>query len=288
MLMSNAIVSLLDMFELHGSSFIGAAVEIGKIRHVLGGIEDSAEKHDILLPATVQTVIPPLQAFRAAADNVGARLACVSADRIIQALQSEPCTVTLGACSRVLMDIESRFADHLGFVKLFVIPEERAILFSGADNLLKAETATLYRSVWFDCEEAAKCLCLGRSTACVFHVMRMLEVAIAALSKRLSIPDPAKADRSWGSMLNAIKSKIGEIHPVKKRVVGCEGSKLEEVYVSLDAIKNPWRNATMHVESVYTEEEARHILISCSLLLDKMAAIFDEDGNDSDLRLLLG
>ena len=276
------------MLEIHGGNFVGAAVEIGKLRHLLGGIEDTAEKDEVLLPASVQTILQPLAMFRNAAENIGARLACISADRLALALQADPCTVTLGACSRSLTDIESRFADQLGLVNLFVIPEDRAILFGGADTLLKRDTATLYRSVWFDCEEAAKCLCLGRSTACVFHVMRMLEIAISALSKRLDIPDPVKADRSWGNMLNAIKAKINELHPIKKRVIGDEGSKLDEVYVSLDAMKNPWRNATMHVESIYTEEEARHILTNSSLLLDKMASIFDENGQDADIALVLG
>jgi hypothetical protein len=286
MLAPNQLVSLWDMLELHGNSFVGAAVEIGKLRHVLSGIDESSEKHEILNTESIQTVIFPLQTFRDEASNVGGRLACIAADRLIDKLRQEPCTVTLSACFRALTDIESRFADQLGLVKLFVISEDRAILFEGADVLLKANTATLYRSIWFDCEESAKSLCLGRSTASVFHTMRMLEVAIAALSKRLGIPDPAKVNRSWGSMLKAIKAKIDETHFIKTRVAGDEGSKLEEIYVSLDAIKNPWRNATMHVESVYTEEEARHILTACSNLLDKMAAIFDENGRDSNSALL--
>ena len=82
-------------------------------------------------------------------------------------------------------------------------------------------------------------------------------------------------------MLKSIKAKIDELHPVKARIPGCEGSRLEEIYVTLDAVKNPWRNGTMHVESVYTEEEARHILTCTSHLLDKMAAMFDENGDDA-------
>jgi hypothetical protein len=108
----------------------------------------------------------------------------------------------------------------------------------------------------------------------------MLEIAIGAISKRLRIPDPTKADRSWGNMLKAIKARMDELHPQKSRTGSCEGSRLEQIYVSLDAVKNPWRNGTMHVESVYTEEEARHILVCASHLLDKMAQIFDQNGDD--------
>jgi hypothetical protein len=229
-----------------------------------------------------------LEAFGAEALKVGAKLSWVAADRLYRRLEETPCTVTWASLGTSLLDIEGRFGDHLNFVKLFVIPEERAVLFRGADELLKPDTANLFPSVWFDCEESAKCLCLGRPTASVFHSMRMIEVAIAAISKRLAITDPSKADRSWGNMLNAIKGRMDELHPPKKRAVGSEGSKLEEIYVSLDAVKNPWRNATMHVEAVYTEEEARHILVCASHLFDKMAAIFDENGLDAEASLLIG
>lgn len=275
------IASLLEMLELHAPSFLGAATEIARLRQIMVGIEESTERHHSLLEATVTTVKPRLEGLYQEADKIGAKLACVSAERLYARVGEEPCKVTLVELSNALRDIESRFADHLSFVKLFVIPEDRAILFGGAETLLKPTTAQLYTSLWFDCEEAAKCLCLGRSTACVFHTMRMLEIAIAAISKRLGIPDPAKVDRSWGNMLKSIKGRIDELHPVKNRTSGCEGSRLEEIYVSLDAVKNPWRNGTMHVESVYTEEEARHILTFASHLLDKMAVMFDESGADA-------
>lgn len=82
-------------------------------------------------------------------------------------------------------------------------------------------------------------------------------------------------------MLKAIKDAIDAQFPANKRLPKTEGAKLESVYVSIDAIKNPWRNATMHVESVYTEEEARHILTCTMHLMANMSAIFDEAGSDA-------
>lgn len=266
------------MLELHALSFMTATTELTRMKAVVGASSLAPETQ--LVPETIEHVKPMLEAFGVEAMNVGAKLSWISADKLFRTLSEEPCRLTWGGLGVALSDIESRFADHLHFVKLFVIPEERAALFNGADELLKPETANLYPSVWFDCEESAKCLCLGRPTASVFHSMRMIEVAISAISRRLSIPDPSKSDRSWGTMLNAIKAKINEIHPMKGRTVGCEGSRLEGVYVSLDAMKNPWRNATMHVENTYTEDEARHIIVCASHLFDKMAAIFDENGHD--------
>lgn len=282
MMFPKRVVSLWDMLELHAPSFLGAATEIARLRQIMVGIEGNAARGDILEPASVAAVKPRVEILYQEASKVGAKLACISAERLYNGIIEEPCTVTLGMLADALRDIESRFADQLSSVKLFVIPEERAILFEGADRLLNAQAASLFPSIWFDCEEAAKCLCLGRPTASVFHAMRMLEIAISSFAARLQISDPAKTtDRSWGNMLTSIKTAIDAQHPKQLRHPGTEGSKLEAVYVTLDAIKNPWRNATMHVESVYTEEEARHILVCTSHLMDKMAAIFDENGKDA-------
>lgn len=272
----------MDMLEIHAPSFLGAATEIARLRQLLAGVDQSSEKNDLLASGTVENVKPKVEIFYQEANKVGARLACVSAERLYDRLMTVPCIVTLTDLANSLKDIESRFADHLEFIKVFVIPEERAILFQGADQLLDAQSASLFPSIWFDCEEAAKCLCLGRPTASVFHTMRMLEIAIASFARRLGIPDPVKAtDRSWGIMLKAIREAIDDKFPAKGRLPDTEGAKLEALNVTLDAVKNPWRNSTMHVESIYTVEEAQHILTCAAQVVKKMASIFDEQGNDA-------
>ncbi len=210
---------------------------------------------------------------------VGAKSAWVACERLRINLENKESSITIGWLISALQDIESRFADHLRFIKLLIVQDDKAILFSGARELLDRTTADSFPSVWFDFEEAAKCLCLGRPTASVFHSMRLLEIAIRALAKRLNIADPTKSsERNWGIMLDKIRNKLDEVYPRNKRLVGTEGAFLEGIYASLDAVKNPWRNATMHVESVYTEQEAQHILSCTSVLLTKMANGFDENG----------
>lgn len=242
-------------------------------------IEKSTERNEILNEHSVLAVKTCLEGFYNESKQVDAKLACFSADRFYRRLNQDPCQVTLAELARGLEDIESRFHDHLHFVKLYVIPEERSVLLEGADTLLNHEVAERFPSIWFDCEEAAKCLCFGRYTASIFHAMRMLEIGIASLAKRLNIENPAKStDRSWGIMLSKIKGAIDSQFPKQYRSADSEGAHLESIYASLDAIKNPWRNATMHVESIYTEEEARHIISCTSILFGRMAQMFDEDG----------
>jgi hypothetical protein len=107
--------------------------------------------------------------------------------------------------------------------------------------------------------------------------MRMLEIAIRAIAKRLSIDDPIKpAHKNWSVVLKVIKEKLDTLDR------GNEKEFLLGIYALLEAVRNPWRNATMHVEQVYTEAEARHILQSTAILLQKMAIVFDENGSSID------
>src|SRR3546814_19731120 len=79
-----------------------------------------------------------------------------------------------------------------------------------------------------DLEEASKCIAMGRHTASVFHSMRMLEIAIKALAKRLGIEDPTKpAEKNWAFILNSIRKRIDELWPPKGRVSESEGAAFE-------------------------------------------------------------
>jgi hypothetical protein len=57
-----------------------------------------------------------------------------------------------------------------------------------------------------------------------------------------------------------------------------DGHFFEGLLASLEAVKNPWRNATMHVENTYTLAEADRIRHAVEGLMIKMAARFDEKG----------
>jgi len=52
-----------------------------------------------------------------------------------------------------------------------------------------------------------------------------------------------------------------------------------EVYVSLDAVRNAWRNPVMHVEGKYTVEEATHVFGAVGGFMRKLSLLADEDGN---------
>jgi hypothetical protein len=61
--------------------------------------------------------------------------------------------------------------------------------------------------------------------------------------------------------------------------MGGDGALFEELHASLDAVKNPWRNATMHVERKYTDDEAEHVFAAVRGFMMKLASRCDENGD---------
>jgi hypothetical protein len=167
------------------------------------------------------------------------------------------------ACRVLRMETEGR--------KFLQIDDED--LFQKGGELFGPDVASKFSTVGvFEIDEAGKCLAVGRSTACVFHLMRVMEVGVRAASACLGIADPAKgADRNWGFMLRKFKEDMDRRNKSRPPLwaLPSDSQFFDEVYVSLDAVRNVWRNPTMHVESKYTVEEAEHIFASVRGFLKK-------------------
>ena len=163
---------------------------------------------------------------------------------------------------------------------VLVIEQEQQIYFAPKEPLFGAEFAAKFKtSGVFELDEAAKCLALGRSTAAVFHLMRLLEIGIRATSHCLQIPDPIKpAERNWAIILKRIwEDGIEKVATPTDRMAG-DGHLFEALHASLDAVKNPWRDGSMRVESKYTDDEAEHILVATRGFMKRLASRMDESG----------
>ena len=57
-----------------------------------------------------------------------------------------------------------------------------------------------------------------------------------------------------------------------------DGALFEDLRASLEAVRNPWRNATMHIEKKYTDDEAEHIFVAVKGFMKKLASRCDEMG----------
>jgi hypothetical protein len=132
------------------------------------------------------------------------------------------------------------------------IPQEKIKYFNDARSLFGQSTLDKFPSVISEVEEAGKCYAAGRNTATVFHLLRVTEAGLKAIAKELSIP--TDTNRSWDSILKKIKSAAEVQHPRDEWT-----SFYTDLVGRMHAIKDAWRNPTMHIEKVYGSEEALDI-----------------------------
>lgn len=166
------------------------------------------------------------------------------------------------------------FANESPLKIALIIRPENAWLLNPPVPLFGVGVNSGFSSLTYEMEEAGKCLALGRSTASVFHLMRIMEGALKAVHNCLGISVALEgANRNWGSILVRIKNDIST-----RGSRWAEKEYFNEVYARLDAIKDAWRNSTMHVENKYTEEEAKIIFEYTRAFMQKIAARMDEAG----------
>lgn len=188
-------------------------------------------------------------------------------------------TLTLGAIRPLCDELDGRIRDELSTTYAFTLTAQEASLFDPAESPARQEFLRKFPSVAYDLEECAKCHALGRSTAAVFHGMRILEKGIAAMAACLRIPDPIKpSERNWGKVLESIKSAIDANWPTSADRDSGDGHLFESLYALMLAVKNAWRNKSMHTASKYTEQEAARIINAGSSFMEQLAERCDETG----------
>jgi hypothetical protein len=98
-----------------------------------------------------------------------------------------------------------------------------------------------------DVVEVCQCFVHDCHTACVFHLMRVVEFGILKVAKLADIQDP-KA--SWGAILDklekyAFKTKFAELPSKIQPHIGL----IKNLLPKLHAIQHSWRNKITHVEN---------------------------------------
>lgn len=169
---------------------------------------------------------------------------------------------------RILRD---RLADEIDMIEVFVVRESMFRYYREPD-LFGKQVSDSFPSAAYDISEAGKCLALDRGTACVFHLMRVMETALREVASALSIQEC----HEWGRYLNAIRDKVVAMKKSDPQWFKANGGFYNEVQAHLSAVKLTWRNPTMHVVNRYGEESAKDIFESVRMFMAHVATRISE------------
>jgi hypothetical protein len=148
--------------------------------------------------------------------------------------------------------IHSEMSTHL-FLR--VLPE-RADFYEQPD-LFGAEVADNFPSASRDTQQAGSCYATDRNTACVMHLMRVLELGLNALADKLHVRFER---REWENVINDLEAEVKKINGPH---AGADWRQKQQFYgeaaKDFRYFKNAWRNHAMHAREHYDAPEARMI-----------------------------
>ena len=176
--------------------------------------------------------------------------------------------MTLDRYAEEAGEFEGRLIDELRETSCFAL-EGRAEELYRVPNQFGEKVSNRFPKAVIDIEEAAKCLAFDRATACVFHLMRVLEIGLQELATDLGL---AKIDENWQTLLDNIRGKIKNL-PLTTQVEKDYQSDRQEVVAHLQAVKDAWRNDVMHPRDHYDPNQALDIFNHTRPLMQKLAAL---------------
>jgi hypothetical protein len=175
-----------------------------------------------------------------------------------------------GTLFRHLLEIISRMRDDCGGRIYFQIASENAKLLAMDADHFGPEVRKAFGDTVEDIAEAASCLALERPTACVFHLMRALEVAATVIADKIgaAVTDEHGRGLAWGVIAANMKARIDQMPRGSNEQV-----KWYRTQALLEVVNRAWRVPTAHPKKTYTLEEAKRVFEATKAFMEELAPL---------------
>jgi hypothetical protein len=201
------------------------------------------------LAARLEEILPDLQ-------SIGLKTASLQVVDAVNRLRNQGKWVSAQVVQLLIcinVAINSEMSTH-GFRRVF--PEREDFYENPALFGVKVEHS--FSEASRDIRSAGSCYAADRNTACVMHLMRVLELGLNALAERLSVKF---GRREWENVINDIEAAIAKINGP---YAGLDWREQQRFYAEAAKdfryFKNAWRNHAMHAREHYDAGDARMIL----------------------------
>jgi hypothetical protein len=170
-------------------------------------------------------------------------------------------------------DLREAFLERVERDALLVIPSLQRKYYDQTEPLFGKVVADALPESAQEISEAGKCFALDRWTACVFHLMRALELSLHRIAKQLGTSFPAPIElQDWGTIVKKIDARIRELEQQSRGQQKAEDLRFySSLNLEFEWFKNAWRNSISHARESYNEQEAANILNHVEKFLNEIA-----------------
>lgn len=262
------LVSLLDMLRFYADKFCRCSSLLGQMFVAIRNGETPIGKSFGLVGSELRRIEKDCE-------EAGLVVTLAQIKRVHQLVETDILNTNLPFFGQELIQIQTRLNDELEARLFFSVPQEKAKFYHDNPDPYGASVAQAFPSILFDATEANKCFALGRATACVFHLMRVLEIGLSVLAAKFSIPS---GHTNWHNIIEGVERAVRNMgaDPAKPADWKDQQEFYSQVANHFMIFKDAWRNYTAHARGKYTDEEAGIIMANTQAFIQKLATRLHE------------
>jgi hypothetical protein len=286
------LVSWWDMEEFSASEFyklFALLQDIIRMNDVIDKLSRAkpslADIRDIMLidmnPQGELPLASRLTAMTNACGKIGLRDSAEAISEFNSLLSISKGTITIGEVAARIAEIKRVIQREMKRHLFLHIPIERARYcqsWGEAKRKERGEEIPLFGdavndkfpSATYDVVEAGNSFAAGRYTACVFHLMRALEIGLTVLAKVFNVPSD---HTNWHNIIEAIEKQIRNMgnDPNKSSNWKDDQEFYSQAASHFFILKEAWRNYTAHARGKYNPEEAERIMMNTRFFIQKLS-----------------
>lgn len=169
--------------------------------------------------------------------------------------------------------VQYRLKDELSLQFLLSLTSKEAEWFSSTTPRFGAGVEDKFPATIEDIDESAKCLGLGRYTASVFHLMRVMERGVQKFGDKLNVSliNAMGKEKNWQNLLDEANKTIKTL--AEKKPPDPLASQYANISSNLYNVKLAWRNEVMHPKDTYTPDEAEAVFFAVRGFMRELASV---------------
>jgi hypothetical protein len=270
--------SLLEMLRFYAQDFLAIARSLGEMDAYARANKFNRQLDQPLDNETRTRYTETMKSFDVMCRNVHLDSASDQIARMVDGLGNGD--LTGREFMQMFSELHNRIEDDFSHHLLFAIPRQNASYYEQRGDFFdddKVSVSKEFPSALEDIEEAGKCYATDRSTACVFHLMHVMEYGLRALGKALNdlSLDP-KTNPSWEKILGRCNKELEKPYDKRSPEWVIKNQFFCEATANLRAVKDAWRNPGIHIDKKYDPDEALDILNAVRAFMRHLAKELSE------------
>jgi len=267
---SKRIWNLWDMLKFNADFFVFSTKALGVYR----GLASQTGITSNTLATMFDPIASALNQTRDSCANAGLRMTTLCIEQQLRHLEGfkkiPQNTAIAQEIAHGLEEVQNRLQDELSLQFLLSLTPKEAEWFSINAPRFGGGVEDKFPALVEDIDESAKCLGLGRYTASVFHLMRVMERGVQTFGQKLGITavNILGQEKNWQNILDEINKSVKSLPQIDSLT-----KRYANISSNLYNVKLAWRNEVMHPKATYTPDEAEAIFLAVRGFMRELASV---------------